>query len=64
MTDYSMMVDFRTASSSGWFWAEKDDLPIAWMPLPEPYKELKTNSKGTQKELKNAKYKAERSGEE
>jgi len=38
MTDYSMMVDFRTASSSGWFWAEKDDLPIAWMPLPEPYK--------------------------
>ena len=37
MTDYSMMVDFRTASSSGWFWAEKDDLPIAWMPLPEPY---------------------------
>lgn len=38
MNDGSMMVDFRAASSSGWFWAEKDDLPVAWMPLPEPYK--------------------------
>lgn len=37
MTDGSMMVDFRAASSSGWCWAEKDDLPIAWMPLPKPY---------------------------
>jgi hypothetical protein len=35
-SDYSMSVDFRTASSSGWFWAE-EDLPIAWMPLPKPY---------------------------
>ena len=37
------------------------------MPLPEPYEELKTNSKGTKKELKNAKYKAEsedKAGEE
>jgi hypothetical protein len=38
MNDGSMMVDFRAASSSGWFCAEKDDLPIAWMPLPKPYK--------------------------
>ena len=38
-SDYSMSVDSRTASSSGWFWADgEDDLPIAWMPLPEPYK--------------------------
>ncbi len=37
MNDYSMMVDFIAASSSGWFWAEKDDLPIAWMPLPDPF---------------------------
>ena len=38
MEDDSMMVDFRTASSSGWFWADNDDLPIAWQPLPAPYK--------------------------
>ncbi len=38
MSDDSMMVDYRTASSSGWCWAEKDDLPVAWMPLPEPWK--------------------------
>lgn len=37
-SDYSMSVDFRTASSSGWFWAD-EDLPIAWMPLPQPYTE-------------------------
>lgn len=30
MEDDSIMVDFRTASSSGWFWADNDDLPIAW----------------------------------
>lgn len=39
MDDDSMMVDFRTASSNGWFWAEIGDEPLAWMPLPEPYKE-------------------------
>lgn len=38
MEDDSMMVDFRAASSSGWFWADNDDLPIAWQPLPAPYK--------------------------
>lgn len=38
MEDDSIMVDFRTASSSGWFWADNDDLPIAWQPLPKPYK--------------------------
>lgn len=38
MSDESMMVDYRTASSSGWFWADRDDMPIAWQPLPEPYK--------------------------
>lgn len=39
MPDYSMMVDSIAASSSGWFLSEKDDLPIAWQPLPEPYEE-------------------------
>ena len=38
MNDGSMMVDYRAASSNGWFWAELDDEPVAWMPLPEPYK--------------------------
>lgn len=38
MCDDSMMVDSRTASSNGWFWADLGDEPIAWMPLPEPYK--------------------------
>jgi hypothetical protein len=38
MDDDSMMVDFRSASSNGWFWAEKGDEPLAWMPLPEPFK--------------------------
>ena len=38
MEDDSMMVDFRAASSSGWFWADNDDLPIAWQPLRAPYK--------------------------
>lgn len=38
MNDGSMMVDYRAASSNGWFWAEFDDEPVAWMPLPEPYK--------------------------
>lgn len=40
MNDGSMMVDYRAASSNGWFWAELDDEPVAWMPLPEPYKEV------------------------
>ena len=38
MNDGSMMVDYRAASSNSWFWAELDDEPVAWMPLPEPYK--------------------------
>lgn len=42
MDDGSMMVDFRSASSNGWFWAELDDEPVAWMPLPEPYKGVTT----------------------
>ena len=40
MNDGSMMVDCRAASSNGWFWAGLGDEPIAWMPLPEPYKEV------------------------
>ena len=37
MSDDTMMVDSRAASSNGWFWAEIGDEPVAWMPLPEPY---------------------------
>ena len=37
MSDYSMMVDSRAASSNGWFWAEIGDEPIAWMELPKPW---------------------------
>ena len=39
MNDGTMMVDFTAASSNGWFWSEYEDEPIAWMPLPEPYRE-------------------------
>lgn len=38
MSDYSMMVDYRMVSSPEWFWAEENDSPVAWRPLPEPYK--------------------------
>lgn len=37
MPDGSMMVDFRTASSSGWFWSDNDCMPLAWHELPQPY---------------------------
>lgn len=37
MSDGSMMVDFRTASSSGCFWSDNDDMPLAWHELPQPY---------------------------
>lgn len=37
MSDGSMMVDFRTASSSGWFWSDNDYMPLAWRELPQPY---------------------------
>lgn len=39
MSDGCMGVDSVAASSSGWFWSEKDDLPVAWCELPEPYQE-------------------------
>lgn len=40
MSDDSMMVDSRVAGSGGWFWADKDDPPVAWMELPKPYKQI------------------------
>lgn len=46
MQDDSMMVDFRTASSSGWFWADNDDLPVAWQPLPQTFKKEGNSNAG------------------
>ena len=37
--DGSMGVDCVTGTADMWEWSEKPYLPIAWMPLPEPYKE-------------------------